>query len=112
MPSPAQLARRHGGDVTLLVAAAIAAATSWTTIYTRFNVTVIVVGCALLGAATALRLALEAPTRWAVGAALLLGLLGAIGFGVVTGRLLRHGCPQTAAPTHVAYPTEDCRQRV
>jgi hypothetical protein len=75
MPSPAQLARRHGGDVTLLVAAAIAAATSWTTIYTRFNVTVIVVGCALLGAATALRLALQAPTRWAVGAALLLGLL-------------------------------------
>jgi Glycosyltransferase family 87 len=61
--------------VTLLVAAAIAAATSYVTIFTPANVTVVVAGCLLLGAVVALRAALRLPTRVAVCAALLVGLV-------------------------------------
>jgi hypothetical protein len=74
---PSQLARawRHGGDATLLVAAAIAAATSYTTIYTDFNIVVVVAGCVALGALVVLRLTPQVPSRAAFCLAVLIGLV-------------------------------------
>jgi hypothetical protein len=59
----------------LVVAASIAAATSYSTIYTDFNVTVIVLGCLALGTLTALRLVPRAPSRASIVVALLIGLI-------------------------------------
>ena len=56
MPSPLARASGRGGDATLIVAAAIAAATSYTTIASDFNIGVVVAGCAVLGVLTVLRL--------------------------------------------------------
>jgi hypothetical protein len=57
------------------VAASIAAATSYSTIYTNFNISVIVVGCLVLGTLTALRLVPRVPSRASIVAALLIALI-------------------------------------
>jgi hypothetical protein len=75
MPGPLARASRHGGDATLIVAAAIAAATSYTTIYTDFNAVVVVAGCAALGALVVLRRTPQVPSRAAFCLALLIGLV-------------------------------------
>jgi hypothetical protein len=75
MPSPLARASGRGGDATLIVAAAIAAATSYTTIYTDFNIAVVAGGCAVLGALVALRLTPQVPSRAAFCVALLIGLV-------------------------------------
>jgi hypothetical protein len=76
MPSPlARAGARRGGDATLIAAAAIAAATSYTTIYTGFNITVVAAGCAAIGALVALRLTPQVPSRAALCVALLIGLV-------------------------------------
>jgi hypothetical protein len=75
MPGPLARASRHGGDATLLVAAAIAAATSYTTIYTDFNAVVVVAGCVALAALVALRLTPQVPSRASLCLALLIGLI-------------------------------------
>jgi hypothetical protein len=75
MPSPLARASARGGDATLIAAAAIAAATSYTTIYTGFNITVVAAGCAALGALVALRLTPQVPSRAALCVALLIGLV-------------------------------------
>jgi hypothetical protein len=75
MPSPLARASGRGGDATLIVAAAIAAATSYTTIYTDFNIVVVVAGCAVLGALVVLRRTPQVPSRAALCVALLIGLV-------------------------------------
>jgi len=75
MPSPLARASGRGGDATLIVAAAIAAATSYTTIYTDFNIAVVAGGCAVLGALVVLRLTPQVPSRAAFCVALLIGLV-------------------------------------
>jgi hypothetical protein len=57
------------------VAAAIAAATSYTTIYTDFNVVVVVAGCILLCVLTVLRLTPQVPSKASLCLALLIGLI-------------------------------------
>jgi hypothetical protein len=57
------------------VVASIAAATSYSTIYTNLNISVIVVGCLLLGTLTALRLVPRTPSPAAMVVALLIGLV-------------------------------------
>jgi hypothetical protein len=75
MAGPLARASRHGGDATLLAAAAIAAATSYTTIYTDFNAVVVAAGCAALGLLVAARLTPRVPSRAALCLALLVGLV-------------------------------------
>jgi len=75
MPSPLARASGRGGDATLIVAAAIAAATSYTTIASDFNIGVVVAGCAVLGVLTVLRLTPQVPSRAAFCVALLIGLV-------------------------------------
>jgi hypothetical protein len=75
MPSPLARASGRGGDATLLVAAAIAAATSYTTIYTDFNIAVVVAGCAALAVLTVLRRTPQVPSAVALCLALLIGLI-------------------------------------
>ena len=93
MATPRASVSRHGGDVALLVAAAIAAATSYSTIYTDLNITVIVVGCAVLAGLTALRLAPRLPLRVSLCLALLIGLVPQVWWppsgNVELGRLFR-----------------------
>jgi hypothetical protein len=57
------------------VAASIAAATSYSTIYTNLNISVIVIGCLLLAMLTALRLVPRTPSAAAIGLAALIGLI-------------------------------------
>jgi hypothetical protein len=75
MAGPLARASRYGGDATLLAAAAIAAATSYTTIYTDFNAVVVAAGCAALGLLVAARLTPRVPSRAALCVALLVGLV-------------------------------------
>jgi hypothetical protein len=75
MPSPLARASGRGGDATLMVAAAIAAATSYTTIYTDFNIAVVAAGCAVLGALVALRRTPQVPSGAAICVAVLIGLI-------------------------------------
>jgi len=75
MPSPLARASRYGGDATLIVAAAIAAATSYTTIYTDFNIVVVVAGCSVLCVLTVLRLTPQVPSKASFCVALLIGLI-------------------------------------
>jgi hypothetical protein len=75
MPSPLARTSTRGGDATLIAAAAIAAATSYTTIFTSFNITVVTAGCAALGALVALRLTPQVPSRAAICVAVLIGLV-------------------------------------
>ena len=67
-------ASRYSGDATLVIAASIAAATSYSTIYTDFNITVIVIGCLVLGVLAALRLVPRVPSRASIVVALLIAL--------------------------------------
>jgi len=75
------------------VAASIAAATSYSTIYTNLNISVIVVGCLVLGTLTALRLVPRVPSRASIVVALLIALLPQWGWppvgNVELGRLFR-----------------------
>lgn len=64
-----------GGSAALLAAVAIAASTSYVTIYTAGNALVITLGCALLAGLAAWRLVPRAPGRWALAVALLVGLI-------------------------------------
>ena len=57
------------------MAASIAAATSYSTIYTNLNISVIVIGCLALGTLTALRLVPRVPSRTSIVLALLIGLI-------------------------------------
>lgn len=57
------------------MAASIAAATSYSTISTDLNISVIVLGCLLLGTLAALRLVPRAPSRTSIVVALLIGLV-------------------------------------
>ncbi|HEX8135775.1 MAG TPA: hypothetical protein VF880_20380, partial [Actinomycetes bacterium] len=57
------------------MAAAIAAATSYTTIYTDFNIAVVVAGCAALAVLTVLRRTPQVPSAAALCLALLIGLI-------------------------------------
>jgi hypothetical protein len=109
LPGPELARSGFGGSVALLAAAAIAASTSYVTIYTVGNAVVITVGCALLAGLAAWRLVPALPARWAVAVALLLGLVPqlrrapignvhrgpllpvAIGLGVVASVLLAVG---------------------
>ena len=75
MAGPLARASRYGGDATLLAAAAIAAATSYTTIYTDFNAVVVAAGCAAIGLLVAARLTPQVPSRAALCVALLVGLV-------------------------------------
>jgi hypothetical protein len=75
MPSPLARASGRGGEATLLVAAAIAAATSYTTIYTDFNIAVVVAGCAALTVLVVLRRTPQVPSAAALCLALLIGLI-------------------------------------
>jgi hypothetical protein len=75
MPSPLARASGRGGDATLIVAAAIAAATSYTTIYTDFNIAVVAAGCVALGALVALRRTPQVPSGAALCVAVLIGLI-------------------------------------
>jgi hypothetical protein len=131
VPTPGLPARaaRHGGDATLLAAAAIAAATSWSTIATGVNLAVLVAGSLLLGLLIALRAALGVPSPWALVAALAVGAVPqiwrppvgnvlqgplfplAIGLGLLAGALLalaalrpaaRRGAPLAALATTAA----------
>jgi hypothetical protein len=61
--------------VALVVAASIAAATSYSTISTDLNISVIVVGCLLLGLLAALRLVPRAPSPASIVVAVLIGLV-------------------------------------
>jgi hypothetical protein len=61
--------------VALVVAASIAAATSYSTIFTDLNISVIVVGCLLLGTLAALRLVPRPPSRASIVLSLLIGLV-------------------------------------
>ena len=58
----------------LVVAASIAAATSYSTIYTNLNISVIIIGCVALAALTALRLVPRAPSRASIVVGLLIAL--------------------------------------
>jgi hypothetical protein len=69
------LASRYSGDAALVVAASIAAATSYSTIYTNLNISVIIIGCLAIGTLTALRLVPRAPSRASIVVALLIGLV-------------------------------------
>ncbi len=75
------------------MAASIAAATSYSTIYTNLNISVIVVGCLVLGTLTALRLVPRVPSRASIVVALLIALLPQWGWppvgNVELGRLFR-----------------------
>ncbi len=75
------------------MAASIAAATSYSTINTNFNISVIVVGCLVLGTLTALRLVPRVPSRASIVAALLIALIPQWGWppsgNVELGRLFR-----------------------
>jgi hypothetical protein len=73
--TPRAPASRYSGDVALVVAASIAAATSYSTIRTDLNISVIVVGCLLLGTLAALRLVPRAPSPAAIVLAVLIGLV-------------------------------------
>ena len=75
MPGLLARAAGRGGDATLIVAAAIAAVTSYTTIYTSFNIAVVLAGCAALGALVVLRRTPQVPSRAALCLAVLLGLV-------------------------------------
>jgi hypothetical protein len=75
MPGPLARAPGRGGDATLIVAAAIAAATSYTTIYTDVNIVVVVAGCAALGVLVVLRRTPQVPSGAALCVALLIGLV-------------------------------------
>ena len=75
MPSPLARASARGGDATLIAAAAIAAATSYTTIYTNFNIAVVAAGCVVLGALVALRRTPQVPSTAAICVAVLIGLI-------------------------------------
>jgi hypothetical protein len=57
------------------VAASVAAATSYSTIYTNLNISVIIVGCLLLGLLTALRLVPRMPSPPSIVLAVLIGLV-------------------------------------
>jgi hypothetical protein len=69
------LVSRYSGDAALVVAASIAAATSYSTIYTNLNISVIVIGCLVLATLTALRLVPRVPSRASIVVALLIGLI-------------------------------------
>jgi hypothetical protein len=77
----------------LVVAASIAAATSYSTIYTNFNISVIVVGCVALAALAALRLVPRAPSRVSIVAGSLIALVPQVWWppsgNVELGRLFR-----------------------
>jgi hypothetical protein len=73
--TPRAPASRYSGDVALVVAASIAAATSYSTISTDLNISVIVVGCLLLGLLAALRLVPRALSPASIVVAVLIGLV-------------------------------------
>ena len=74
LTSPA-LASRYGGDAALVAAASVAAATSYSTIYTDLNATVIVIGCLVLFVLAALRLVPNVPSKGSIALALLIALV-------------------------------------
>jgi hypothetical protein len=69
------LASRYSGDAALVAAASVAAATSYSTIYTDLNATVIVIGCLVLFVLAALRLVPSVPSKGSVAVALLIALV-------------------------------------
>jgi hypothetical protein len=69
------LASRYSGDAALVAAASVAAATSYSTIYTDLNATVIVIGCLVLFALAALRLVPNLPSKGSIALALLIALV-------------------------------------
>jgi hypothetical protein len=69
------LASRYGGDAALVAAASVAAATSYSTIYTDLNATVIVIGCLVVFVLAALRLVPNVPSKGSIALALLIALV-------------------------------------
>jgi hypothetical protein len=69
------LASRYGGDAALVAAASVAAATSYSTIYTDLNAGVIVIGCLVLFVLAALRLVPNVPSKGSIALALLIALV-------------------------------------
>jgi hypothetical protein len=72
---PRALASPYSGDAALVVVASIAAATSYSTISTDFNTSVIVISCLVLGTLAVLRLVPRVPSKPAIVVALLIGLI-------------------------------------